>query len=209
MPSPKYHADKDAPYGRKADGTPAKKAGRPKGVTSEATKIACRNNLKKARETSSMTLSQNVVIPEGKNAEYVGFIQQVMTIGASVEKNNPQQMREAFFQYVNLCAQNDMKVLNMAAYAAMGIDFRRASDFRRGLRGKELQDVISDVDKVCSMYREMLINNGDVNVVWGIFAAKNYDGMKDQQDVVVAPANPLGEEIDRRALQDKYADMPD
>jgi hypothetical protein len=55
------------------------------------------------------------------------------------------------------------------------------------------------------MYREGLMEDGKVNPVTGIFWQKNYDGMKDQQEVVLTPnTNPLGEQKDAEALQQKY-----
>lgn len=47
--------------------------------------------------------------------------------------------------------------------------------------------------------------DGKVNPVTGIFWQKNYDGMKDQQEVVVTPnQNPLGEGQNAQQLAEKY-----
>jgi hypothetical protein len=55
------------------------------------------------------------------------------------------------------------------------------------------------------MYREGLMEDGKVNPVTGIFWQKNYDGMKDQQEVVLTPnTSPLGEQKDTEALKQKY-----
>ena len=55
------------------------------------------------------------------------------------------------------------------------------------------------------MYREGLMEDGKVNPVTGIFWQKNYDGMKDQQEVVLTPnQNPLGEQKDAESLKQKY-----
>lgn len=55
------------------------------------------------------------------------------------------------------------------------------------------------------MYREGLMEDGKVNPVTGIFWQKNYDGMKDQQEVVLTPnTSPLGEQKDAEALKQKY-----
>ena len=57
------------------------------------------------------------------------------------------------------------------------------------------------------MYREGLMEDGKVNPVTGIFWQKNYDGMKDQQEVVLTPnTSPLGEQKDAEALKQKYLD---
>lgn len=144
-----------------------------------------------------------------KNTEYIQFIQYVMALGAGVEKNNARQMYEAFTKYVSLCSQFGQKIMNISAYAAMGIDKSKATFFRQGKAGKDLQDVMIEVDKVCSMYREILATNGEINNIWAIFTAKNFDGMKDQVDDYAAPTNALGDDVDAVSLMQKYADMPD
>ena len=46
-----------------------------------------------------------------------------------------------------------------------------------------------------------MVTEGKINPVVYIFRAKNYFGMKDQQDVVIKPENPLGEKVDPEQLQ--------
>lgn len=48
------------------------------------------------------------------------------------------------------------------------------------------------------------MQDGKVNPVTGIFWQKNYDGMKDQTEMVLTPNNPLGEQKDMKALEQKY-----
>jgi hypothetical protein len=87
-----------------------------------------------------------------------------------------------------MCAQWDMKVGNMAAYAAIGIDKADAYEWsNRNLGNPARTAFIKKVQKVSAMYREGLMEDGKVNPVTGIFWQKNYDGMKDQQEVVLTP----------------------
>ena len=50
------------------------------------------------------------------------------------------------------------------------------------------------------------MSDGKVNPVVGIFWQKNYDGLRDQQEHIIAPANPLGEGRSAEELQKKYSD---
>ena len=51
------------------------------------------------------------------------------------------------------------------------------------------------------------MEDGKINPVVGIFWQKNYDGMKDQQEVVLTPnANPLGDAESAERLKEKYLD---
>lgn len=70
-------------------------------------------------------------------------------------------------------------------------------------------DFIKKVQKVCALYREGLMQDGKVNPVTGIFWQKNYDGMKDQTEMVLTPNNPLGDSADTEALARKYLDNAD
>ena len=51
---------------------------------------------------------------------------------------------------------------------------------------KKAKDLIATSESV-------MVSEGKINPVVYIFRAKNYFGMKDQQDIVVKPDNPLGE----------------
>lgn len=59
---------------------------------------------------------------------------------------------------------------------------------------------------IASMESEM-VSEGKINPVVYIFRAKNYFGMKDQQDVVVTPNNPLGDMTDQKQLESRLADI--
>ena len=54
-----------------------------------------------------------------------------------------------------------------------------------------------------------LVSRGKIPQVTYIFRAKNFFGMKDQTDLVVAPANPLGDISDAETIKDKYAELPE
>lgn len=52
-----------------------------------------------------------------------------------------------------------------------------------------------------------LASRGKIQPVVYIFRAKNFFDMRDQQDVVITPNNPLGEETDRAQLESKVGDI--
>ena len=87
--------------------------------------------------------------------------------------------------YLETCAKYDMKIGNQAAYAAIGIDKGIAWEWvNRCTTNPARTDFIKKVQKVCALYREGLMQDGKVNPVTGIFWQKNYDGMKDQTEMV-------------------------
>ena len=123
-----------------------------------------------------------------------------------LDHNDVEEMERRFQRYLQKCAEWDMKVGNMAAYTAIGIDKNDAYEWaNRNMGNPARTRFIKKVQKICAMYREGLMEDGKVNPVTGIFWQKNYDGMKDQQEVVLTPnTNPLGEQKDAEALKQKY-----
>ena len=90
---------------------------------------------------------------------------------------------------------------------ALGIDKNIAFDWRHGRsRTTTHADFIKKVQIICGGFREALMLDGQINPVTGIFWRKNCDGLKDIQDVVIMPNNPLGETVSAEELRRKYLD---
>ena len=159
-------------------------------------------------DSSPIIKGQKTELPPGENARLVGFLAEI----ASWPKVDPDDMPglEARFQkYLSFCAERDIKVGNQTCYLALGISNDQASMWSNGVtRDAAHLDFIKKVKRICGSYREMLMQENKVNAVVGIFWQKNYDGLKDQQDVVVAQNNPMGETPDAEALQKYVASLP-
>ena len=110
----------------------------------------------------------------------------------------------AFNHYIQYCINNGVPIGNMNAYMSMGIDFRTAYDFEVGRYTPAHQKLIRDVKCVCASFREQSMAEGGINPVTGIWWQKNYDGLKDVQEVVVAP-NEKQEQYSIADIQKRYA----
>ncbi len=188
-----------------------KPRGRPKGRTDTKPRdtTACVNNLVKARENSPIMQGQTLEIPEEYNARRIRFMQMILP-SDPLDCNDVAEMERRFSRYLELCAQWGMKVGNMAAYAAIGIDKDTAYEWTsRRTSNPARYGFIKKVQQVCALYREGLMEDGKVNPVTGIFWQKNYDGLKDQQEVVLTPNNPLGEAQNAEQLKQKYLESAD
>ena len=76
--------------------------------------------------------------------------------------------------------------------------------------GAEAGEVVKKARDFLSAFESELVTEGKVNPVVYIFRAKNYFGLKDQQDYVVTPNNPLGDTENPATIAEKYRDaMPD
>lgn len=148
---------------------------------------------------------QNPELEEGYNTRRIRFMQAILP-KEPLDYDDVAEMERRFYRYLEMCAEWDMKVGNQAAYAAIGISKELAWEWvNRTQANPARHDFLKKVQTICAMYREGLMEDGKVNPVTGIFWQKNYDGMKDQQEVVLTPnTSPLGEQQDAEALKQKY-----
>ena len=156
-------------------------------------------------ESSPIQKDNNPDLPMGYNTKRIAFMQEILPT-EPLDPNDVEEMERRFRRYLELCAEWDMKIGNQAAYAAIGITKDHVYEWtvRRQTNPKRT-DFIKRVQQFCAMYREGLMEDGKVNPVTGIFWQKNYDGMKDQQEVVLTPnTSPLGDQTDAEALKQKY-----
>lgn len=120
-----------------------------------------------------------------------------------------EEMERRFINYLQICAERDIKVGNMAAYYAIGITKETARDWIN--QDRQMKNArthfVKKVQQICAMTREGLMQDGKINPVTGIFWQKNYDGLKDQQEQVIIPANPLGDSTDAETLRRRYLEQ--
>ncbi len=142
---------------------------------------------------------------EGYNAKQVQFMMDIRPPYRETENLN--ELERRFNRYLQICAERDIKVSNQAAYFALGIEKQTASEWAHDTSNKERADFINMVKNVCGMYREQMMADAKINPVVGIFWQKNYDGMRDQQEVVLTPNAPLGAEGDPDTIAERYGEM--
>lgn len=160
---------------------------------------------KPAYENSPIIQGHNPDLPAGYNTRRIAFMQAILPT-EPLDHDDVAEMERRFMRYLDLCAQWDMKIGNQAAYAAIGINKDLVYEWTvRRQTNPARTEFIKKVQQFCAMYREGLMEDGKVNPVTGIFWQKNYDGMRDQQEVVLTPnVSPLGEQQDAEALKQKY-----
>lgn len=67
-------------------------------------------------------------------------------------------------------------------------------------------DLIKSAKRLLSSIDAELAVTGKINPIVYIFRAKNYFGMKDTQEHILTPNNPLGEMVDATEIQKRLAD---
>lgn len=164
--------------------------------------------VKKRSSNGGMLERKPNAIEKERAQELVSYVAELSKIGRGVNKKDAADLRQRFYQYVELTLERGMKIGNMCAYTAMGITRDDAKVWRAGVKGTiEHHALMEEVDKICASFREISTANGDMNVAWGIFSAKNYDGMTDEQKVVVSPIERTT--MSAAEIADKYRELPE
>ena len=145
--------------------------------------------------------------PAKGNARYIDFLMAISPEG-QLDPHDVEEMKRRFKHYLKTCGEFDMKVGNMNAYYAIGISRQQASMWVHDTKPQnaERRDFIEQVQSICGGYREILMQDGKVNPVTGIFWQKNFDGFRDQQEVITTQVSLLGDAPDLEKLQKKYLD---
>ena len=160
----------------------------------------------KPRGGNSPVIGDNGVHTQpGDNAKYAGVLATILRWG-DVDKSDVVALEKRFWDFVDYCMENDVKVTNQVTYLAMGITkddvYNWENDRSRSSAHCEL---IKKVKNFCAAYREMLGADGRLNPVTLVWWQKNYDGLVDKSEVVLTPNNPLGTIADQKQLEDRIA----
>lgn len=172
--------------------------------------------LPEEREFTRMTLAEIAdyinAIPENRIMSKIAAFQiAVQNIAINADDKDMNSMRKCFYAFCALAEATNMKVGNMTAYTAMGINTTTANNWRKGGPGStpERRQLIEEVCAVCAATREMLGASGAVNPVLTIFWQKNWDGFRDVTEHVAYQGDPLGEKQSPNEIAEKYKDIID
>lgn len=159
----------------------------------------------KARGKNSPIIGDNGVHTKpGDNTRYSMVLSELYKWG-EVDHASIDALEERFWQFVEFCGQNDIRVTNQLAYFALGLNKDNVYDWENG-RGRTPahSEFIKKIKSFCSTFREMLGADGRLNPVTLVWWQKNYDGFVDNQQVTLIPGNPMGAEGDPSQMAQKY-----
>ena len=88
----------------------------------------------------------------------------------------------------------------------LGIDYWSLRDWQNGTKGETRAQIVKRAKSILASIDGDLVLKGMINPVAYIFRAKNYYGMKDQQDVVVQAKNIFGADVDRREIERRLSE---
>ena len=186
------------------------KRGRPaKAVTASDEGEAAVKAVKKHRNRPDLAHFGEEYVEPGDNARYLrrslaAF--DLPPIDIADEKQVEQRIRE----YFDYCISNDMKPNIKGLGNWIGASQETVMNWRKGLYRSDTHFGL--INRAISVLEDLWWQyglDGKVNPANWIFIGKNAFQMKDVQDVVLTPNNPLGNEISPDAIAAKYEALPD
>ena len=119
------------------------------------------------------------------------------------------EKRMLFINYMESCVQYDIIPANQGCFSALHVS---PEEWRKTVAGQinpQFRVLYTQIERVLSAIREQLGMKSKINPATLIFWGKNFDGMKDEQEVLVANKDQFGELPDGQKLAEKYMNLPD
>lgn len=142
-------------------------------------------------------------VKPGDNSRYLRYAMVSLDL-PPIDISDPDQVQNRINEYFLFCIENDRKpnMIGMANW--LGVDRDTVKTWKTGEYRSATHSAV--IKKAVNILEELWVDymqNGKVNPASGIFLGKNMFGYKDVQDVVLAPASPLGEAPDQKALESR------
>lgn len=122
------------------------------------------------------------------------------------------ELEERLAAYFKKCAETGEKPTVEQMAQCTGYSIQTVWDWEHGVNkgfSPRTSEIIKKAKSFLRVFDAKLLLEGAVNPVAYIFRAKNYYGMKDQQELIHTPNTPLGSEADPATLAQKYKMLPD
>ncbi len=168
--------------------------------------VATKTKHKRPEKSKQMSVQTN----PGDNTKYLNHNIQISML-PSIDTADPKQVEKRIYEYFQICGENDMKP-SMAGMA-LAIGITREALWRWSVGDTRSDTHRNTIKKAVQMLDAQMVDymqNGKINPVSGIFLMKNSFGYKDQQEVVVTPNAPLGDQVSPDELRERYIEsMPE
>lgn len=143
-------------------------------------------------------------VKPGDNARYLRYAMVAMDL-PPIDISDPKQVEQRIKDYFQFCMDNDRKPNIRGLGNWIGVDSETVMRWRRGEYRDETHCGL--IRKAVAMLEEMWWDygyDGKVNPANWIFIGKNAYGMKDQQEVVLTPNQPIQDAQDPAQIAERY-----
>lgn len=160
--------------------------------------------VKKERPLRGRGGTQNFpsVISGAKSEDISRCLRNCLTFYDMPLVKSDEECRERLYWFFDTCEKTGQLPTVEKMVMALGTIRQTAWDWeqQKGCSQRRA-DMIKKAKGFIASFESEMVTEGKINPVVYIFRAKNYFGMKDQQDVVVRPESPLGDTVDRARLE--------
>ena len=142
------------------------------------------------------------VITGAKSEDISRCIRNCMTFyGLPIVKDD-EECRQRLEWFFDTCGQTGQLPTVEKMVMCLGTIKQTVWNWEQGIGCSHVRmDLIKKAKEFIASFESEMVTEGKINPVVYIFRAKNYFGMKDQQDVVLKPESPLGATVDRARLE--------
>ena len=119
------------------------------------------------------------------NSKFAAVVLAQNEIAQNADKDNIDSLYDCLKQYMQFCLEHNVRVTNSGAYAACGLTRNIVKEWAHGITRSSdpaYKKFALFIRGVCDQYREMLMAEGKIHPVVGIWWQKNYDGFRDNPD---------------------------
>lgn len=178
---------------KKEEQTPeVKKRGRPKGTG--------------GNKRPDLAKKQGINISPGDMGQYMNNALEIFNL-PPIDTNDARAVAARLGEYFTIVGRNGMKPSVAGMAMALGISRITLWEWVTTERkGTEVTNTIKRGYQLLNQMIEDYMQNGQINPVAGIFLMKNNFNYRDQQEMVLTPNNPLGEQRNTEELRQKYLD---
>lgn len=140
-------------------------------------------------------------VEPGDNSRYLRYALASWNL-PPIDISDEKQVENRINEYFNYCIDNDRKPNMIGVANWLGVNSDTLRSWKRGeYRTDTHSGLIQKVSRILEEQWVDYMQNGKVNPASGIFLGKNLWGYKDQQDVIITPNNPMGEEQSAEDIQ--------
>lgn len=145
-------------------------------------------------------------VKPGDNARYLRYAMASLDL-PPIDISDEKQVEQRIYDYFQFCLDHDRKpnMVGMANWLGINRDTLatwKTGEYRGGSHSEVIRKAVNILEEIWVDYMQ----NGKANPASLIFLGKNMFGYKDQADIVVTPAQPLGAEGSAADLQKRIGE---
>ena len=143
-----------------------------------------------------------------KVSAFIAYHLAMAEMRKGVNKKDPDDMRERFYNYLRYCLEHTILPNNMNCYFAIGINKEDICRWKSGKLGTpEHKAFAEEVSAFFASVHEQAAADALVNPIMSIYWSKAHDGLSDQPRNEQTVDDPLGEKRSEEEIRAKYSDV--